>query len=535
MQDVVRVVRDEVRAAWRYRWQAVAVAWAVCVLGWLGVYLTPDTYEARARFYLDASSALEPFVRDLSVGIDVDQQVDLVRQVVLGRQALLTVARETGLDVKATTPLELDKVLERLRDRIALEGGGASPARQGQRDRNFQIAYRDTDRERSVKVVQIILDSFIENTLEKRSTGFRSAQDFLQRQIVEQEQRLTEAERKLAEFKRRNINNLPTQEGSFVTSLQTEMAALQDLQSQQRVLQSRRSQLTAQLASEKQYIEASSVPLTSTPGNPMLAASNETDRTILEMQNRLDQLLRVFTPKHPEVIALEESLAQLRTQRREELAKMGVTNLPERGSMVANPVWEQIRLQRNQVDVELAAVSGQVAERAARVRDMRSRMETMPEVEAELAQLTRDYDVLRERYAALLGQLETAKLSESVGETDKVEFAILDPPASLTEPVAPRRLLLLLVVLVAGLGAGGATAYVLSKLNPVFDSLTTLEALTGLPVLGAVSVTWLERRKARRRSELLRVASAGAVLLVLFVIVLIARDVGSQFFVGLVS
>ncbi len=534
MQDVVNLVRDEARAAWRYRWHAVAVAWAVCVLGWLWVYLTPDTYEARARFYLDATSALEPFVKNLSVGIDVDQQVDLVRQVILGREALLKVARETDLDVKATTPDELDGLVASLRERISLEGGGPG-MRSGQRDRNFSIAYRDSDRERAVKVVRIVLDSFIENTLQKRSSGFQSAQDFLQRQIVEQEQRLTEAEQKLADFKRRNINNLPTQEGSYVTSLQAEMAALQDLQSQQRVLQSRRSQLSAQLAAEEQYVPSSSLPATVTTGGQGLVGGSDTDRAILEMQTRLDQLLRVYTPKHPEVVALEESLALMRAQRREELAKMGVTDLPERGGMVANPVWEQIRLQRNQVDVELAAVGGQVAERAARVRDMRSKMETMPEVEAELAQLTRDYDVLRDRYAALLQQFETAKLSESVGETDKVEFAIIDPPTSLPEPVAPPRLLLLLGVLAAGLGAGAGVAFLLSKLNPVFDSLTSLETLTGLPVLGAVSVTWLDRRRARRRSELLRVASAGAALLVVFVVVLIARDAGSRLLTGLMS
>ena len=84
------------------------------MLGWLAVYLTPDTYEARARFYLDTSSALAPFVKDLSVGMDVDQQVDLVKQVVLGREALLNVARETDLDMQATTPAELEAVLERL-------------------------------------------------------------------------------------------------------------------------------------------------------------------------------------------------------------------------------------------------------------------------------------------------------------------------------------------------------------------------------------------------------------------------------------
>ncbi len=89
MQDIVKLLHAELRGAWRYRWHALGVAWAVCALGWLAVYLTPDTYEARARFYLDAQSALEPFVKDLSVALDVDQQVDMVKQLVLGRDALL--------------------------------------------------------------------------------------------------------------------------------------------------------------------------------------------------------------------------------------------------------------------------------------------------------------------------------------------------------------------------------------------------------------------------------------------------------------
>ena len=122
------------------------------------------------------------------------------------------------------------------------------------------------------------------------------------------------------------------------------------------------------------------------------------------------------------------------SQRREELQKLGITEMPERGGLVANPVYEQIRLQRNQVDVELAAIREQVADRNARVNDMRSKMATMPEVEAELSQLTRDYDVLRERYAAMLKQFENAKMSEKVGETDQVGFSILDPPGASVHP-----------------------------------------------------------------------------------------------------
>jgi hypothetical protein len=116
-----------------------------------------------------------------------------------------------------------------------------------------------------------------------------------------------------------------------------------------------------------------------------------------------------------------------------------------------------------------------------------------------------------------------------------VDFSILAPPTALSEPVAPPRLLLILGVLVFGLGAGAAGAFLLSRLNPVFDSLTTMEAVTGLPVLGAVSVTWLDRRKHRRKVEVLRATAAGIALLVLFVGVVMTRDAGSRILSGLMG
>ena len=531
MQELVKVALAELRGAWRYRWYAMGVAWAVCILGWLAVYLMPDQYEARSRFYVDTTSALAPFVRNLSVEMDVNQQVDLVKKVIVGREALLNVARETDLDIKATTPDELESLLESLRKDIVVTGGAPRGGNPRDRDNNFEISFRDTDRQRAVKVVQIMLDTFIEDTLKKRRTGFETARDFLEQQIHQQEQRLAEAEQKLAEFKRRNIGRLPSEQGSYVDNLQVEMTELQNLRSQESVLLSRRQQLTVQLAVERQYVPSGSV--VATPGGSRPASGGDLDSRIRESEARLEELLLVYTPKHPEVIALEEALAQLRAKRREELTAMGVTGIPEGGSLAANPVYEQIRVQRNQVDVELAALRGQIADRQRRIAEMQTRVETMPEVEAELAQLTRDYEVLRTRYGEMLQQFETAKLSDAVGQRDQVEFSVLDPPAALAQPVAPPRLLLLLGVLALGLGAGGAAAVVMSRMNPVFDSLTTLRDATGLPVLGAISATWLDQRAARRRADVLRVALGGAALLVVFVVVVVARDVGSQFVTNL--
>jgi polysaccharide chain length determinant protein (PEP-CTERM system associated) len=531
MQESIKAALAELRGAWRYRWYAMGVAWAVCILGWLAVYLMPDQYEARSRFYVDTTSALAPFVRNLSVEMDVNQQVDLVKKVIVGREALMNVARTTDLDIKATEPGELEYLLESLRKRIVITGGAPSGGGYGPRDNNYEISFRDTDRQRAVKVVQIMLDTFIEDTLKKRRTGFETARDFLEQQIHQQEQRLAEAEQKLAEFKRRNIGRLPSEQGSYVDNLQVEMTELQNLRSQESVLLSRRQQLTAQLTAERQYVPSGSV--VATPGGSRPASSGDLDSRIRESEARLEELLLVYTPKHPEVIALEEALAQLRAKRRDELTAMGVTGIPEGGSLAANPVHEQIRVQRNQVDVELAALRGQVADRQRRIAEMQTRVETMPEVEAELAQLTRDYEVLRTRYGEMLQQFETAKLSDAVGQRDQVEFSVVDPPAALAQPVAPPRLLLLLGILALGLGAGGAAAVVMSRMNPVFDSLTTLRDATGLPVLGAISATWLDQRAARRRADVLRVALGGAALLVVFAVVVIARDVGSQFVTSL--
>lgn len=531
IQEFVQSAMAEFRGAWRYRWYALGVAWVACILGWLVVYFMPDQYEARSRFYVDTSSALAPFVRNLSVEMDVNQQVDLVRQAIVGREALLNVARETDLDIKATTPIELEALLESLREDIVVTGGAPRGGNPRDRDNNFEISYRDSDRDRAVKVVQIMLDTFIEGTLKKRRTGFESARDFLEQQVRQQEQRLAGAEQKLAEFKRRNIGRLPSEQGSYVDNLQIEMTELQNLRSQESVLLSRRQQLSAQLDAEKQYVPSGAV--VATPGGSRPASAGDLDSRIRESESRLEELLLVYTPKHPEVIALQEALAQLRARRRDELTAMGVTGIPEGGSLAANPVYEQIRLQRNQVDVELAALRGQIADRTRRIKEMQTRVETMPEVEAELAQLTRDYDVLRTRYGEMLQQLETAKLSDAVGQKDQVEFSVLDPPAALAQPVAPQRLLLLLGVLALGLGAGGVAAVVMSRMNPVFDSLTALREVTGLPALGAISATWLDQRAARRRADVLKVALGGAMLLVVFVVVVAARDVGSQFLTGL--
>jgi hypothetical protein len=160
------------------------------------------------------------------------------------------------------------------------------------------------------------------------------------------------------------------------------------------------------------------------------------------------------------------------------------------------------------------------------VAELQKLVDTAPEVEAEYTRLNRDYAGMRERYAAFVDRAERAKIGDEAEETEAVRFEVLDPPAAKMEPVAPNRPLLHIGGLLLGLAVGGALAFVMHQLRPVFTSSRVLNELTNLPVYGVVSETWRDKHRRRRRGEFLRFSTAAAMLLVVFVFVLRISDAG---------
>jgi len=110
-----------------------------------------------------------------------------------------------------------------------------------------------------------------------------------------------------------------------------------------------------------------------------------------------------------------------------------------------------------------------------------------------------------------------------------VRFDIVDPPSVSFQPVFPNRPLFLVAVLILATGAGAGAAFLMHQLKPVFSGARALAELTGLPVLGAVSRTWLEKQREEIRRGLLRYAAASGLLLVLFVVVIAVQQPASRF------
>ena len=84
-------------------------------------------------------------------------------------------------------------------------------------------------------------------------------------------------------------------------------------------------------------------------------------------------------------------------------------------------------------------------------------------------------------------------------------------------PVGPKRLLFLSMVLVAGVAAGGAFAFLLAQMDDSISTMRQLKDLVAWPVLGAVSSVALPFEQRQRRVAAIAFAVICVVLVTVYV------------------
>ena len=491
IQDLVGDVLDQLRGMWRYRWHMLIVAWLLAIPGWGAVYNIADVYEATARVAVDTNSLLPDLTEGLAANESVAKETDLVREVLMSRPNIEAVARETDLDLRAVTPGQMERLITGLQDRIEIRAG---------RDNIFEISFRDTSREKAVEVVAALLNTFIESSLSAQGDDTNVTERVLRTEIEDHEQRLSRAETELAQFKKRNLGYMPDDGADYYTRLQAALAAVAEMEQKIRQLRERRNEISRQLEGEEPVFGI----MPSTPAQARATCSKA--GSIAQLKGQLDDLQVEFTDKHPRIVILRDNIVQLEEECIEELAaNEGFAPVYDSTSqsLNANPVYQNLRLQLSNADVELAALQEELGSKRRLVNQLRSDVDKIAEVEAELKRVNRDYVVVESRHQELLRRWETLQSSKRLEPvTDDVDFNVLDPPFASVSPVAPNRPLLLAGVLIVALGLGGALTFGLNQLNPVFYTRHTVARVSGLPVLGSVSMIISPRQRAARRGKL---------------------------------
>jgi polysaccharide chain length determinant protein (PEP-CTERM system associated) len=513
---------DEVQGAWRYRWAGLAAAWLVAVLGWLYVFALPDNYEAQARVFVDTRTVLRPALQGLALNEDLNAELNYVRQALLAGPQLLKIAQEAGMLPAGSSQARQQAVLSGLMSRTQIAVRSAS---EHEEDRNagnmYRISYQDPNRAQSLKVVSILTRDLVSGTLGSTHAESESAQKFLETQLHDYEARLSDSEAKLAQFKSQHLGVMPTEAGGYFAQLQKENELVEDTQNKLRTAESRRTTLEHQLRGDA---AVSAVGTSSTSGS----GGGDTLSRIAETQAHLDDLLLRYTDKHPDVIAARATLEELKKRRAAEIESLrrGDAGAAALSRASASPVYQGIALALNQAEVDISDLSSELADHRAKAQELRKMLDTAPQVEAQYAQLARDYEVNRQQYTALLENYDKTKLGQRANDAGSVRFTLVQPASVGSDPVSPDRPMLLIGVLLAALAAGLGAAYGLNLLQPVAGSARALAVLTGATVLGVVGNAFPARTAKIARRDSRRVYLVAACLVATFAAVLMISNAG---------
>jgi polysaccharide chain length determinant protein (PEP-CTERM system associated) len=523
MRQTLEFLFDQLRGAWRFRSTAMVVAWAVCVIGWLVVLALPDRYSAWARVYVDTRTRLSQVTQAIALESTIASQAEEVRQALLGGPQLEKVARLAIPGFATATPEAQADIVQHLRMKLEVEASNQREPQQKNRPADlYTITYIDRSRETARRVVDQLLRLFLANSLGGSQEGSEQAEQFLTQQIAEYDKKLAAAEARLADFKREHAGLVPGWTGGdYFARLHAQTDELDKDRLSLTIAEQKRDELRRQLAGETPVMGR---------GAGGALGGGDTASAIHETQARLDELLLRFTDKHPDVMAARRQLEDLKQRQKLELeaVRRGDQSAIAATGLAANPVYQGMRLQLSQIDVEVAAARQQVADQERKIAEQRKMINIAPQVEAEFERLNRDYDVTHTQYRALVDRLSRARLSDEADATGVVRFEVVDPPTTDPDPVFPKRGKLIVLVLAGGLAAGLAVAYVMHQLRPVFTSPRQLTEVTQLPVLGGVSMTWRERHQAASRHAVWVYSLGTALLVLLALVTLLTNDFTSR-------
>lgn len=513
MNDVFVQIVSYIGGVWRRRWYMLAVAWIVCGAGWTAVASLPDRYESSARIYVDMDTMLGPLMKGIAVEMNLFQQIDIMRRTLLSRPNVEKIILMTDLDLTVKSEEDKERLIDEMSEKISVK----------QQGRNlFQISYEDVERGLTKRVVQAVMQIFVEGNLGASRKDMETTRRFLEGQIRSYERQLVEAETRLAKFKRQNMGLLPG-EGNYYEHMQEMRRKQSETEAQIGEGTMIRDELRSQIKDVPKFLEVANAGGVSQFGSGLGGPESDLHIRILELQQVMDSLLTRYTEQHPDVQSTKRQLAALQKQLEEENQ---ITAAPDGEAvdqpgpsepgktMVSNPVYEQIKLQLVQQEGVIAALKNRGEQARKSVEKWAGMAKLVPQVEAQLAQLNRDYQIVKNGYTEIRTRQESAKLASDLEtKAQKVQFRIIDPPKLPVAPSGPNRPLMFGVVLLAGVGAGVAFAFLLSQVNTTFSSIQRLRATFTLPVLGRISAIISSREKRQNMRELIGFSLVGVFLL----------------------
>jgi len=261
----------------------------------------------------------------------------------------------------------------------------------------------------------------------------------------------------------------------------------QEMRTSRELLQRNHAELAASRARldalEKSYASLPErIESEATSGIANQAADNM-QQELYKLQIKERELLSKYTPEHPTVISLRQQVAEA-----EQIASLQANGRTQT-TMVANPARQEMELQLLKERANLASLLSQQAELESQCSATHRRLAELNQNSSRIMEMESQADLLENKYLTYADRFEQARIDHALMEERISNITVVQPASFVEKPSSPKKGLLIIVGLAAGVFGALALAYVAEQLDSSLKTPDDVERRLELPVLLSIPRT----------------------------------------------
>jgi len=494
-------LRAYLKAVWRRKWLFLVPVIAGLVAGFIIAQALPPVYESRSKVVMRVEERLsEPLTRIVGRSPAEDQLsrlqekvksssflVELVRTLELAKDPAV-VAWAQAMHEKDQN-LTVDEYAEaRAVDYIQRRISVSRTSETG-----FEIIVRDLDPDRAYLLAEHITNSFVASTTREQLEEIRAVHDFSVEQLVVYKDKLDESEARLQAYQSRRVASAPIANpvtGDNVNRVDVLISqAMVDATSADERLAQRREDLRTLAGADYDRLAALS-------SEAVRAGSQQ----LVGLESQVASALVRAPQGGPEVNSLLVSTAEKKRELRTAARALAARTVPT-ASTETHEAYAELKVA--EVEVAMVAERRSVLDRF--MRQYARGRSTATGDELELTRLRQEVESNRALYEAFIEQSAAGQIKEALEAAQAGgRFEIIEAPARPVSPVAPDKLMILVLSLLAGVVVGFGVVLATEQGDTSFKDIDEIEKTLELPVLATVPDADVFRSVAAREKSLRR-------------------------------
>ena len=240
-------------AAFRRRARSILlVAGIVFLVGLIIAFVWPPTYKASSTILIEEQDIPTDLIQS-TVTSYAAQRIQVISQRVMSRTNLLQIVDKYNLYERKRKLDPIEDVLSDMRDDIGVDMINADvmdprTGRPTEATIAFTVSFNSEDPQQALKVANELTTLYLDENVKSRTEKASETYDFLTVESKRLSDHIADLQRKLADFKEKNINTLPEVRDLNTQILDRTERDITDIDTQIRGLQERKVYLQGQLA-----------------------------------------------------------------------------------------------------------------------------------------------------------------------------------------------------------------------------------------------------------------------------------------------